>query len=69
MRRMDDFSYVLAKLRDPKRAKPVEQIAGESGVPYFTLQKWMRKRGTRNPRYKAVQKLTGYFRRQEQRAS
>lgn len=69
MRRMDEFNYVLAKLRDPNRAKPVEQIADESGVPYFTIQKWMRKRGTRNPRYRSVQKLSGYFRREEKRAS
>lgn len=64
---MDEFSYVLKQLHDPKRDKPIEQIAEESGVPYFTIQKWMRARGTRNPRYKSVQKLSGYFRRQEKR--
>lgn len=64
---MDDFSYVLKHLHDPKRSKPVAQIAKEAGVPYFTIQKWMRNGGTQNPRFKSVQKLSGYFRREEKR--
>jgi DNA-binding phage protein len=64
---MDDFSYVLKQLRDPNRKKPVEQIADEAGVAYFTIQKWMGKRGTRNPRFQTVQKLSSYFRREEKR--
>jgi DNA-binding phage protein len=66
---MDDFSYVLKQLRDPNREKSVEQIANEAGVAYFTIQKWMSKRGTRNPRFQSVQKLSNYFRREERRAS
>ena len=64
---MDEFSYVLKQLHDPKRNKPVTQIAEESGVPYFTIQKWMRADGTRNPRYRSVQKLSGYFRREAEK--
>lgn len=64
---MDDFSYVLKQLHNPKRDKPIEQIAAESGVPYFTIQKWMRADGTRNPRFRSVQKLSAYFRRQDER--
>lgn len=63
------FDYVLAQLHNPARAKPVKQIAEEAGVPYFTVQKWMRaksaKSGTRNPRVQTVQKLAEYFRAQE----
>lgn len=69
------FDFVLAELHNPTRTKPIKQIAEEAGVPYFTVQKWMRAtRGTRNPRVQTVQKLAEYFRQRadetlERRAS
>lgn len=61
----NDFDFVLSKLRSPNRAKPVRKIAEEADVPYFTIQKWMRSEGTRNPRFQTVQKLAEYFRKEE----
>ena len=58
------LNFVLTELRNPDRHKPVKQIAEEAGVPYFTIQKWMRSEGTRNPRIDSVQRLADYFRQQ-----
>jgi DNA-binding phage protein len=61
----NDYDFVLTELRNPERAKPVRQIAEEADVPYYTIQKWMRSEGTRNPRFHTVQKLAEYFRNEE----
>lgn len=62
------LDFVLRELHNPERAKPVKQIAEEAGVPYFTVQKWMRaKGGIRNPRVRTVQKLAEYFRSESER--
>jgi hypothetical protein len=65
---MDNLlDFVMGELRT--RDKPLAVIAQESGVPYFTLQKWVRSEGTRNPRVASVQKLANYFRDNSHRAA
>jgi len=56
------LEYVLRGLRESD--KPLHEIAKEAGVPYFTVQKWKRRKGTKNPRVDTVQKLANYFRAQ-----
>lgn len=57
------FDFVMRQIKSSD--KPLYVIASESGVSYFTLQKWTRTSGrTKNPRIDAVQKVADYFRHQ-----
>lgn len=56
------LEFVMRELKESD--KPLRLIAEEAGVPYFTVQKWKRVRGTKNPRIETVQKLANYFRNQ-----
>lgn len=54
------LDYVIRNLKESP--KPLRLITAEADVSYFTVQKWLRSHGTRNPRVETVQKLANYFR-------